>query len=41
MFEASPVYFQCINEQTAHVKQTVFPIGVDLGHSKSLISLVV
>ena len=37
MFEASSVYFQCVNEQAAHV----FPVGVDLSDSKSLISLVI
>ena len=42
MFEASSVYFQCVNERAAHVKvDPVFPVGVDLGRSKSLISPVV
>ena len=42
MFEASYVYFQCVNERAAHVKKlTVFPVGADLGHSKSPISLVI
>ena len=42
MFEASSVYFQCVNERAAQVKKkTVFPIGLDLGHSKFLISLVI
>ena len=35
MFEASSVYFQYVNERAA------IPVGVDLGRSKSLISLVV
>ena len=34
MFEAWSVYFQCVNEQAAHVKIELFPIGVDLGHSR-------
>ena len=43
MFEASSVYFQCVNERAVHVKktETVFPVGVDLGRSKSLISIFV
>ena len=41
MFEASSVYFQSINEKAGHAKKTVFPVGVDLGHSKSLISIVI
>ena len=41
MFEALSVLCQCINERAAHEKLTMFPIGVDLGHSKSLISLVI
>ena len=41
MFETSSVYFQCVNERAAHVKIDSFPVGVDLGHSKSLISLVI
>ena len=40
MFEASSVYFQCVNEWAAHVK-TVFPVGVGMGHSKSVISLAI
>ena len=40
MFEASFVYFQYVNECAAHVEIDVF-LGVDLGRSKSLISLVV
>ena len=41
MFEDSSVYFQYVNERAAHVKKkAVFPVGVDLGRSKSLISLV-
>ena len=41
MFEALSVYFRYVNERAAHVKiGIVFPIGVNLGHSKSLISLV-
>ena len=39
MFEASSVYFLCVNERAAHVKIDMFPIVVDLGRSKSLISL--
>ena len=35
MFEASSVYFQYVNERAA-----VFPVGVDLDRSKSLISLL-
>ena len=43
MFEASSVYFQCVNERAAHVKIDRVSVGVDLGHStsKSLISLVI
>ena len=41
MFEASPVDFLSVNERAAHVKIDVFPVGVDLGRNKSLISLVV
>ena len=41
MFEASSVYFQCVNEGAAHVKIECVPIRVDLGCSKSLISLVI
>ena len=41
MFDASSVYFQYVNERVAHVKIDLFPLGVDLGRSKSLISLVV
>ena len=37
MFDASSVYFQYVNERPAHVKIN----RVDLGRSKSLISLVV
>ena len=40
MFEASSVYFQCVNERAAHVEiDRVFSYSVDLGHSKSPISL--
>ena len=39
MFEASSVYFQCENERAVYVK--LDRVGVDLGHSKSLISLVI
>ena len=38
MFEVSSVYFQCVNERAAHVK---IDRGVDLDHSKSLISLII
>ena len=38
MFETFSVYCQCINEQAAHVKQTVIPVGVSLGPSNSLVS---
>ena len=41
MFEASPVYFQCVNERAVHVKIDCVSFGVDLGQSKSLISLVI
>ena len=41
MFEASSVYFQYLNERAAHVKIDCASLGVDLGRSKSLISLVV
>ena len=41
IFEASSVYFPCVNEQAAHIKIDVFSVGVDLGHNKSLISLVI
>ena len=41
MFEASSVYFQHVNEQTDHVKIDCVSVGVDLGLSKSLISLVI
>ena len=41
MFEASFVYFQSLNERAAHVKIDRIPVGVDLCHSKSLISLVI
>ena len=41
MFEASSVYFEYVYERTAHVKYTVFPVGVDLDCSKSLIFVVV
>ena len=41
VFEASPGYFQYVNERAAHVKIDHVSIGVNLGHSKSLISLVV
>ena len=39
MFEAWSVYFQHVSEHAAHVK--IDRVGVDMGHSKSLISLVV
>ena len=41
MFEASSVYFQYINERAAHVKKDVFPVAVDLGSGRTLISIVV
>ena len=41
MFEASSVYFQCVNEHAAHVKIDRVSVGVDPGRSKSLISLVI
>ena len=41
MFEASSVYFQCVNERAAHVKIDSVSIGVDLDHNKSQISLVI
>ena len=41
MFEALYVYFQYINERAARVKIDRVPVGVDLGRSNSLISLVV
>ena len=42
-FEASSVYFWCVNERAASVKIDRDSVGVDLGlgRSKSLISLVV
>ena len=41
MFEASHVYFQYVNERAAHVKIGRVSRLWRLGHSKSLISLVV
>ena len=42
MFEASSVYFQCVNEQAAHVKiDGVSHCCSHLGHSKSPISLLI
>ena len=43
MFEASLVYFQFVNKRSALVKidRGMFPVGVNLGQSKSLISLYV
>ena len=41
MFEASSVYFLHVKEQAAHIKIDVFTVDVNLGRSKSLISLVV
>ena len=35
MFEASSVYFQCVNEQAAQVEIDRVSVGVDLGHGKS------
>ena len=35
MFEASPVYFQYVNERAAHVKIDRVSVGVDLGRRKS------
>ena len=40
VFEAPSLYIQNANEQAAHVKKNVFPICVDLGHIKSVISLI-
>ena len=40
IFGALSVYFQCVNERAAHVK-IIFPVRVNLGRSKFLISLVV
>ena len=40
MFEASSVYFQYVNERAALVKIDHVPVGVDLGRSKILISLI-
>ena len=41
MFEASSMYFQYVNERSAPVKYTVFPVGVDLGRGQFLNSLIV
>ena len=41
MFEALSVYFQYVNKQAAHVKIDHASVIVNLGRSKSLISLVV
>ena len=41
MFEASYVYFQCVNEPAAHVKINRVSRWCDPGYSKSLISLVI
>ena len=41
MFEASPVYFQYVNERAVYVKIERVSRRVDLGCSKSLISLIV
>ena len=41
MFEAPSVYFHCVNESAAHVKIDRVSLGVDLGRSKSLTSLVI
>ena len=41
MCKALPEYFQGVNEGVAHVKIDMVAIGVDLGHGKSLILLVV
>ena len=40
MFEASPVCFQYVNERCAHVKINRVSVGVNLGRSKSVISVV-
>ena len=37
----SSVYFQYVNEQAAYVKIDHDSVGVNLGHSDSLITLVV
>ena len=41
MFEASSVYFQCVNERDAHVKIDRVSRWCRPGYSKSLISLVI
>ena len=41
MFEASSVYFQCVNEDVAHIKIDLVSRWCEPGHSKSLISPVV
>ena len=41
MFEASPVYSQYVNERAAHVQIDHVSVGVYLGRSNSLISLVI
>ena len=41
MLKLSFVYFQCVNERATYVKIDRVPVGVDLGHSKYLISFVV
>ena len=41
LLEASSVCFQYVNERAAHVRIDRVSVGVDLGRSKSLISLVV
>ena len=46
MFEASSVYFQYVNEGAAHLKkdlviQGLYPVDINLGRSKSLISLII
>ena len=40
MFEASSMYFQYVNGRAAHVHIDCVPVSVDLGRSKSLISLL-
>ena len=39
LFKELSVYFQYVNERAAHVKIDVLPFVVNLGLSKSLISL--
>ena len=41
MVEFSSVYFQYVNVRAAHVKIDLDSVGVDLGHSNTLIPPVV